>query len=47
MSLTQMATTEHSDLEKFLTKVAETFEKLKVSEKWHYMHLAFTTSLCL
>ncbi|KAK9511067.1 hypothetical protein O3M35_005707 [Rhynocoris fuscipes] len=32
MALTQMATTEHSDLEKFLTKVAETFEKLKKTE---------------
>ncbi|XP_014260016.1 sorting nexin-6 [Cimex lectularius] len=32
MALMQIATTEHSDLEKFLTKVAETFEKLRKTE---------------
>ncbi|KAF6215497.1 hypothetical protein GE061_010251 [Apolygus lucorum] len=32
MTLTQMATTEHSDLEKFLTKVADTFEKVRKTE---------------
>lgn len=30
--LVQLATTDHRDLEKFLTKVAETFEKARVSK---------------
>lgn len=32
MSLIQLAVTEHTDLEKFLTRVAETFEKLRKTE---------------
>lgn len=32
MSLMQLATTDHTDLEKFLTRVAETFEKLRKTE---------------
>lgn len=42
MSLMQLATTDHTDLEKFLTRVAETFEKLRVCI-YNYLLLDFCT----
>lgn len=39
ISLMQLATTEHTDLEKFLTRIAETFEKLRVSKLANFFHI--------